>query len=151
MSEFSHHDIKQMCLGLLSRGELTRYLLIKKLSDRGVSSDTVIEVIDELEDQGWQSDSRYTEQYLAMRSRKGFGPVRIQMELVQRGIDDCSANRAVWSIQWQEHLARTYLKKYDRKSIPDWQELAKRMRFLQYRGFTTEQINAYIQILDHHG
>ena len=111
MCEDTSKKIKQICLELLTRGELTRRLLVQKLAQRGYQSDTVQQVIDALAEQGWQSDQRYTEQYIAMRSRKGFGPVRIQMELEQRGIDETAASHAVSEVLWQDNLARRISKK----------------------------------------
>jgi regulatory protein len=140
--------IEQICLELLTRGELTRLLLKQKLAQRGYQSDCVTQVIDMLAEQGWQSDQRYTEQYIAMRARKGFGPARIQMELEQRGIDESAASHAVNTMQWQENIANAYRKKYADSSILDWSDQAKRMRFLQYRGFSAEQIRSFMQALD---
>ena len=143
-----HKQIKQICLGLLARGELTRQLLAQKLKQRGYVSASVYLVIDELAEQGWQSDQRYTEQYIAMRTRKGFGPVRIQNELEQRGIEEVSASQAMRDLTWQDAIASTYRKKYNTRPITDWSDRAKRMRFLQYRGFTTEQIQRFMQTQD---
>jgi len=148
MSDDTRNNIKQICLELLARGELTRRLLARKLAQRGYQTDTVLQVIEELAEQGWQSDQRYTEQYIAMRSRKGFGPVRIQMELQQRGIEETAANHAVSDVLWQDNLANAYQKKYTNNPITCWSDRTKRMRFLQYRGFTSEQIQRYMQALD---
>ncbi len=148
MSDDTRTKIKQICLELLARGELTRQLLARKLEQCGYQSDTVLQVIDELAEQGWQSDQRYCEQYVAMRSRKGFGPVRIQIELEQRGIDETAASYAITDLPWQETIANAYRKKYNDSPINCWSERAKRMRFLQYRGFTTEQIQRFVQSLD---
>ncbi|MEE9424562.1 MAG: regulatory protein RecX [Methylococcales bacterium] len=148
MSDDTSNKIKQICLELLARGELTRQLLADKLAQRGYQSDAVMQVIDELTEQGWQSDQRYTEQYIAMRSRKGFGPVRIQMELQQRGIDETIASHAVSDVLWQDNLANAYRKKYNNSSITNWSDRTKRMRFLQYRGFPSEQIQRFMQTLD---
>ncbi len=148
MSDDTSNKIKQICLELLARGELTRRLLVQKLAQRGYQSDTVLQVIDDLAEQGWQSDQRYTEQYIAMRSRKGFGPVRIQMELQQRGIDETAASHAVSDVLWQDYLAHAYRKKYSNTPITSWSDRTKRMRFLQYRGFTSEQIQRFLQTLD---
>ncbi len=148
MCEDTSKKIKQICLELLTRGELTRRLLVQKLAQRGYQSDTVQQIIDELAEQGWQSDQRYTEQYIAMRSRKGFGPVRIQMELEQRGIDETAASHAVSEVLWQDNLANAYRKKYTNSPITCCSDRTKRMRFLQYRGFTFEQIHRFMQTLD---
>ena len=45
---------------------------------------------------------------------------------------------------WLDTLEREYLKKYHGSDYEDFQEKAKRMRFLQYRGFSIDQINKVI-------
>ena len=148
MCEDTRKKIKQISLELLARGEQTRQLLAHKLTQRGYQSDTVLQVIDELAAQGWQSNQRYTEQFIAMRSRKGFGPVRIQMELVKRGIDETDANHAVTELPWQDYIANAYRKKFNNNPVTCWSDRTKRMRFLQYRGFTSEQIHRFMRTLD---
>ena len=137
-------QIKSKCLELLARRELTRVELLNKLSQRGFDHDTVYAVIDELQQQGWQSDQRFTEQYIAMRSAKGFGPLRIKQELQQRGIEQINVEQALSAQDWQNSMFNAYRKKFSDPSIGDWPERAKRMRFLSYRGYTTDQINTLL-------
>ncbi|HFD12622.1 MAG TPA: regulatory protein RecX [Crenotrichaceae bacterium] len=150
MNNDVNQHIRQICLNLLTRSELSRTLLVRKLSDRGYTSDDVLDIVDELVEQGLQSDQRYTEQYIAMRARKGFGPERIRLELEQRGIEPVAAQSAVAALHWNDNIASVYKKKYKQSSVSDWSEYTKRMRFLHYRGFTTEQINQLMQSLEQH-
>jgi len=144
----TRQQIKQKSLDLLARSELTRIMLARKLENRDYSATLVAQVIDELAEHGWQSDQRYLEHYIAMRSGKGFGPLRIQVELEQRGIDTVSASETLQTVQWSDVIARAYRRKYATSLITGWPEQAKRMRFLQYRGFTAEQINDFMKTLN---
>jgi regulatory protein len=41
---------------------------------------------------------------------------------------------------WQQILERQYLKKYKNRPVEDYNDKAKRIRFLQYRGFSLDAI-----------
>ncbi|MCH9699091.1 MAG: recombination regulator RecX [Gammaproteobacteria bacterium] len=143
----SHPDstqIKTKCLELLARREMTRLELVNKLTQRGFDVEAVHAVIDELHQQGWQSDQRFTEQYIAMRASKGYGPVRIKQELQERGIEQTDVEQSLPSQDWQIYMLKAYRKKFSDTHIIDWPERAKRMRFLSYRGYTAEQINTLL-------
>jgi len=88
------------------------------------------------------SDERYAEAYIRMRQLKGFGPIRIAMELNERGVDECIVDEYLHADDetWQQTLVQQYQKKYKNKVINDYNDKAKRIRFLQYRGFPLDQI-----------
>ena len=77
-----------------------------------------------------------------MRQLKGFGPVRIAMELKERGVDELivDAQLDMNDDCWRQVLEQQYQKKYRDTEIEDYSEKAKRIRFLQYRGFTLDAI-----------
>ena len=97
----------------------------------------VSEAMDKLQAHDLQSDDRYLEDFVRSRLLKGHGPVKIIQELGQRGIDESkvSAYIEAQQIDWLEHAKATYLKKYRENSAIDMQEKAKRVRFMQSRGF----------------
>lgn len=101
------------------------------------------EVLAELQRQGLLSDERFLESYVEERMRKGFGPLRIRAELRERGIGDESIDAALDfpAQDWQDVLIRVHDKKYGRQPPSDRTELARRARFLRYRGFTAEQVS----------
>ena len=109
---------------------------------RDFDNKEVEQVIIELQQGGWLSDERYAEAYVRMRQLKGFGPVRIAMELNQRGVEESIVDTYLHADDesWQQTLVQQYRKKYKNKSIEDYNDKAKRIRFLQYRGFTLDVI-----------
>ena len=133
-------------IGLLARREHSVKELATKLASREVASGLIESVITRLIDERLQSDERYAEVYIRLRSDKGFGPLRIKVELRERGIDDALIAAQFrqaddeGEIDWFELAAAAYAKKYGAKPIEDIKERAKRMRFMQYRGFDHEQI-----------
>jgi len=104
--------------------------------------DEIAQAITELKQGGWLSDERYAEAYIRMRQLKGFGPIRIAMELSERGVKESIVDAFLDASDeiWQQTLVQQYQKKYKKKTIEDYNDKAKRIRFLQYRGFPLDQI-----------
>ena len=73
-------------------------------------------------------------------------PVRIQMELKQRGVASHLIEQYLHtdSIDWLSVLQQQLVKKYHNTDSSDYTDKARRMRFLQYRGFTLEMIKQVI-------
>ena len=87
------------------------------------------------------SDDRFVEAYVRSKMHKGIGPLRLQRELREHQIDNELIQRYLHGQQWQQ-LAIDVRQKRFGKALPEaFDERAKQMRFLQYRGFSAEQIN----------
>ena len=115
--------------------------MVRKLGGK-FSDEMVASVLDSLEQRNLLSDARYAEQYLSMRLRKGYGPVRISNELRERGVDAELISLAFETaeIDWFEMLRQAHDRKYGQQIPSDYKEQARRARFLEYRGFYAEQI-----------
>ena len=89
-----------------------------------------------------QSDDRYTESYVHMRRKRGYGPLKIKQELQQRGISSELLDTHVKFNDeiWFDTACQAYEKKFAGRRIDSANERAKRMRFLQSRGFTGDII-----------
>lgn len=138
----SQKQIREICLRLLTRREHSQQELLDKLAIKGFDRDESQTVIDELIDQGWQSDQRFAESYARFRIKKGFGPNKIRYELLQRGIAEVDLDVVVMDIAdgWLEIIKQVYEKKYsDEERLPHKERL-KRSRFLQQRGFSNDMI-----------
>ena len=137
-------EIKESCLRLLARREHSQKELLNKLLFKGFDKDEILDVIEELALQGWQSDSRYAESYARHRIQKGYGPLSIAYELRQNGVDEVDLEEIVQKTagSWMELLEQVYTKKYNRDTFLDRNEWAKRCRFLMQRGFSGTMISA---------
>jgi len=93
-------------------------------------------------DEGLQSDDRYAESYVHMRRKRGYGPLKIKQELQQRGVSSELVDTHVEFNDeiWLNTAFQAYAKKFTKKEIGTANERAKRMRFLQTRGFTGDII-----------
>jgi len=68
--------------------------------------------------------------------------MRIAMELNERGIDEALAAQYLNAedADWDQVLQQQYRKKYSDTAVHDYNEKARRIRFLQYRGFSLDAI-----------
>ena len=135
--------IRRVAMDLLARREHSRLELQRKLSLRDFPLIQITPVLDQLEKDNLLSNKRFSEAYVRMRSRRGFGPVRIHQELLERGIEAEMSTAALQlaPIDWGQLANTVYLKKYATQSATDYTLLAKQRRFLSYRGFSHQQIN----------
>jgi regulatory protein len=149
MSDLTVHkeaEAYAVAVGLLARREHSARELAGKLGSRGFTPEAVESVLERLVVERLQSDERYAEIYLRQRSEKGYGPQRIAAELRERGVDEQIVSARFrqaeeeGELDWFGLAAAVYAKKYGKRPIEDIKERAKRQRFMQYRGFTHEQI-----------
>ena len=133
---------KSVAVKLLSRREHSALEIRDKLLKRDFNEEEITRAIAELQQGGWLSDERFAEAYIRMRQQKGYGPIRIAMELNERGVSENIIDEYLHQDDesWQHILQQQYSKKYRNKAIEDYNDKAKRIRFLQYRGFTLDAI-----------
>ncbi len=126
-----------------SRQELERKLISKLAPDAGQLG----AVLDRLEQDGLLSDSRYAEAFCNARMRVGKGPVRIRVELRERGVAEDLVESVLreLNVDWVMRAREVLQKRFGSGLSPDQRATAQRMRFLQYRGFTSEQIRAALK------
>jgi regulatory protein len=129
-------------LSWLARREYGRAELIGKLVQRGCGEEDAGRIVAALVAEGLVSDERFVEALLHVRRVRGYGPLYIRRELEEKGIDRSMIERwlDIGSRDWVEDVKRVNKKKFGGKQPVSLAERAKRTRFLQYRGFTHEQI-----------
>ncbi|MBE9563330.1 MAG: regulatory protein RecX [Proteobacteria bacterium] len=143
----SHNQIRHCAIDYLARREHSSLELKNKLIRKGFMEDVVDEVLDKLGTDKLLSDERFAESYVRYRTKKGFGPIKIRHELQQRGItgelvsEQLNDNEDFWIIQIQQ----AHKKRFGSNLPKNAKELAKHIRFLQARGFTSSQIRTVLQ------
>ncbi len=140
-------EIRSRAVKLLTTREHSRLELTRKLTARGYPADDIDTVLDDLEQAELLSESRLIEVYVAERLSKGFGPVRIRFELREKGLSDA---------QFEPHLhipdddclaliGAAHDRRFGAGSRDESQTLAKRARFLEYRGFPSHLIARFLE------
>jgi len=134
---------RQAAENLLARREHSRLELRKKLQLRSLDSASIDAVLKQLETENLLSDERFCECYVRMRMNRGYGPLRIQAELVERGVNESLIAEYLDNdkVFWHQQVQQVRLKKFGEEIPRDNKEKARQIRFLQHRGFTFEQIN----------
>lgn len=135
-------DARIAAMRLLTRREHSSQELRQKLQHKRFDALLVEKVIQDLQDEGLLSDQRYAESYARSRMGKGYGPVRIRQELRQRGTSDDIIGSTIIDDdpQWMEQACRVREKRFGSQLPGDIKEKMKQQRFLQYRGFTQQQL-----------
>ena len=139
-----------MALDMLARREHSRSELQHKLAKKGCAVDLAASVAQELEAQQLLSDERFPESLLQVRRERGYGPVRISREMQDKGIDAQLIEHYIDAAdpQWLEVLKRVRRKKFGDRLPRSYPERARQARFLQYRGFTYDQIRMVLNPSD---
>ena len=122
---------------MLMRREHSRLELFQKLQTKGFDVDVVNNSISKLVGQNYQSDERFSEEFIQMRFNQGKGPVKIASELKMRGVNTFDLS----VFDWFQLAKEIRQRKFGDLSSLDFKETAKQKRFLQSRGFTLDQIN----------
>jgi regulatory protein len=127
-------------MDLLARREHSPRELRTKLAGRGYAADEVDAALDALEREGLLSAARYLESFIASHVRRGHGPVRIRTELERQGIGRDDINRALQAagIDFAAVARDVCQRRFGAAGPRDFADRAKRLRFLQYRGFSAE-------------
>ncbi len=132
---------------LLARREHGTRELKRKLSAKGHDEGAVDRVLEKLEAKKLVSDERFVSTFVHHHARRGQGPVRIRAELRQQGIADSQIEQEIAnsSVDWVGAASAVRRRKFGTQRPASLAERAKQARFLQYRGFTADQIRAALQ------
>lgn len=127
---------------MLARREHARRELARKLTQKGFSETAVRQALDALEAEGLLSDARFAEALVRSRTERGYGPLRIRAELIERGVDPAliEAQLEAELQSWVELARRQQAKRFGQGPAQDYRERARRARFLEGRGFPAEVI-----------
>ena len=137
-------DARKKAMDFLARREYGQTELIKKLADKGYDRSVAEQAVNKLTEDGLQSDQRFAAAFVQSRINQGKGPVRIRLDLGQRGVGDAVIELAIEeaSANWFELARDVRLRKFGTGKPSDFKAKAKQMRFLQYRGFEQDHVQA---------
>jgi regulatory protein len=136
--------IRSVALALQAYREHGARELEAKLARKGYDALTAVQVVDDLRESGLVSDRRFAEAFVRGHAGRGHGPVRIRYELRELGVapDLIETSLSQGEFDWPVLAAQVRQRKFGDRQPTNFAERAKQMRFLQYRGFSTDQIRA---------
>ena len=132
-------DLRVQALKLLTRRDHSRAELRAKLAVEAETEDELDAVLDRLQSERLLSDQRFATQRVIAKARR-FGDARLRQDLRQHGVGDADIVAALPERgDESERCHAVWARKFG--SLPQTPaERGKQMRFLQYRGFSSEAI-----------
>jgi len=120
----------------LAMREHSRYQIKNKLINKGFEKKIVNDVLQELLESGFQSDKRYTEEYIRYRQNIGYGVKKIIFELKSNGISSSIISEYLNNfIDDYDVLFKLASDKILNENLNDQKILAKYINHFKYRGF----------------
>jgi regulatory protein len=138
-------ELKARALRHLARREHSRAELARKLSRHAESREALEQLLDALAARKQLSDERYAEARAHQLARK-YGAARIRADLKAKGIAPDVAARVSGADELER--ARAILARKYRDAAATREQRARRMRFLQSRGFSHDTIRKLLSADD---
>lgn len=132
--------LRSYAFAVLTRKEYSKAELIEKLATYAANREEVINLVEELSNNNYQSDQRVAEIVLSSQKRKGKGPQHIKLALKNKKINSELIQEELKKIDWAEQAYQLKIKKFGITIERDPKLKAKQIRFLQYRGFDMDAI-----------
>ena len=130
----------EKCLNLAKRylamREHSQFQIYNKLVNKNLGVDLINEVLKDLQDGGFQSDERYTQEYIRYRQNTGCSSRKIIYELESNGISsELINNNAHYFIDDRDILSELVKYKILDKDISDQKVLMKLINHFRSKGF----------------
>jgi|TARA_B100001063_G_scaffold231270_1_gene245244 regulatory protein len=143
MNEEFFATVYNKALDIVSRREHSEKEIKNKLLEKFDAPEIIEQVVLKLIENNLINDVRFAEMYVLVRKRKGFGPKKIQFELMARGIDDSISSLVITEEgSWKEAAQKAFNKKFKNGASQEFKERNKQKTFLQNRGFSFEEIDS---------
>ncbi len=138
---------RAVAMNLLARREHSTAELRDKLAARGFEAEAVDATLATLTREGLVSDARFVEAFVVSRVRRGHGPARIRAELDRHRLPPelIAGAIAARSAEWPALACVVRAKRFGAGRPGDFKERARQARFLQYRGFGSEDIRRALE------
>lgn len=136
--------MRTAALALLAGRDFSRHELEQRLRRKGHEAPVVEAAVADLVQEGLLRETRYLENFVSQHAARGHGPLRIRAELREKGIAPQDVDQALESsgTDWLAAAQQVRRRKFGSAVPAHARERARQARFLQYRGFTSEQVRA---------
>lgn len=133
--------MRRAAMNWLSRRDYARDELATRLQRKFGERAPVEPVLDWLQEQNFLNEQRFAEAFVRSRIERGQGQMRIRQELTQRGLQDERVEQVLdeADCDWFELARQVHRRRFRQGPGGDRKEKARQLRFLQYRGFSSEQ------------
>lgn len=148
----TYQELYQYAIFMLSRRDYSTSELqcrierrIREIEkDSPTAPEYLPQVIERLLESQYLDDSRTIYSFFRSYLNKSYGPLRIRQELRLKGFPSEIIERVLeeTDTDWYALCQDLKEKKFGTAKPKDFKERAKQIRYLQYRGFTSDYINA---------
>jgi regulatory protein len=134
----------EQALRYLARREHSSKELKDKLLRKGFETSDIFKTLERLQTENFQSDQRFAEMLTRTRIAQRKGPRRIIPELQEHDIPHAMIQQTLAQAEvcWHTLAAELRCQRFGQEPPRDLEQKAKQYRFLNTRGFTSEQIQA---------
>ena len=110
-------------------------------------TDDIDRLLADLAEQGAQSDARFAESLCRQRYQSGKGPLKLRHELMRHQLPPALIDRLIlgYADQWHSLAREVRRKKFGEQPPATYADWTKQAKFLQQRGFSTDQIEPFGQ------
>jgi len=138
-----------VALGLLARRSRSAKEVETSLGARGFSRAETRRVLGRLKQLGYIDDRKFAADWSERLQERGFGALRIRLELQQHGVEDGLAERVIPAAAEECVAARKILQiRFGGEPICEPALKARAARFLVGRGFTPEVVESLLDPCD---
>lgn len=133
---------------MLARREHTQAELRRKLLKKNFPEADISSVLHGLIQEGLLNELRFIENFIHYQRGRGLGPLRIRADLLERGLSEelIEHHLEISDNAWFATIRQAWQKRFKNRLPTDYKTRAQHIRFLQYRGFTREQIASVLNI-----
>lgn len=148
----TYQELYQYAIFMLSRRDYSTNELQRRIErriretekDSPTAPECLPQVIERLLESQYLDDNRTIYSFFRSYLNKSYGPLRIRQELRLKGFPSEIIDRVLeeTDTDWYALCQDLKEKKFGTGKPKDFKERAKQIRYLQYRGFTSEYINS---------
>jgi len=144
MTDTDTKIINQSITRFLSRREHSFNELLEKLLAKGFDQNLCTQQLIKFKEKDIQSDTRFVESFVRNAYMNGKGPQFIRQSMYTHQINESLASEHISSDEydWYNLAIQVRQKRFSQLPPTDFKDKQKQMRFLQYRGFEQDHINA---------
>lgn len=132
---------RRVALLLLGRRDYASAELLTKLTVSGYTQEAAQAAVAALQEERLLDDSRFLDNFVRAHAGRGQGPARIRQELAVLGFPAADIQTALEAGPDFTALCREVrARKFGTRPPASWAERGRQGRFLQYRGFSSDDI-----------
>lgn len=139
--------VKSYLMGLLSRRDHSRQELMNKALQKDYAPETITDVLDELQEKDYISDTQFALKYASEKSRKNnWGPAKVKAHLYKKGIKRKTIEKCTKKAFEDEDFEETFIhliSKRKRRFLKEEHPLKRKKKVIDHlarKGYTSTSI-----------